>query len=145
MFCFTCKADSPKVLMKKKTGTMVTVQQHCKNCPVGFSWRSQPLMMGTYPPGNILLSFTILMAGASISKILLIFKHFGMHVYEARTFFYHQSKFIFPAILRHWESSVGIDIILKATKNLCGLEWKIQFHGTFCKVWGVLNDVFTIK
>ena len=69
MFCFTCKADYPKVSMKK-TGTMVTVQQHCKNCPISFSWRSQPLMMGTYPAGNMLLSFAILMAGASISKIL---------------------------------------------------------------------------
>ena len=52
-------------------------------------------MMGTYPAGNMLLSFAILMAGASISKILLVFKHFGMQAYEARTFFYHQSKFIF--------------------------------------------------
>ena len=86
IFCFTCKADSPKVSMKK-TGTMVTVQQHCKNCPNGFSWRSQPLMMGTYPAGNMLLSFAILMAGASISKILLVFKHFGMQAYEARTLY----------------------------------------------------------
>ena len=118
MFCFTCKADSPKVSMKK-TGTMVTVQQHCKNCPISFSWRSQPLMMGTYPAGNMLLSFAILMAGASISKILLVFKHFGMQAYEARTFFYHQSKFIFPAILHHWESyQLALISSLRATKNL---------------------------
>ena len=83
-------------------------------------------MMGTYPAGNMLLSFAILMAGASISKILLVFKHFGMQAYEARTFFYHQSKFIFPAILHHWESyqlaliSSGTHII--PPKTLCGLE-----------------------
>lgn len=87
----------------KKNGTMVTVQQHCKNCPTGFTWRSQPLIMGNYPAGNILLSFAILMAGASISKIFLIF----------------QSKLIFPAILHHWESyQLALISSLIANKNL---------------------------
>jgi hypothetical protein len=85
MFCLKCKADSPKVFMNN--GNMVTVQQHCRNCPSGFTWRSQPLIMRNYPAGNILLSFAILIAGASIKKILLVFKHFDMQVYEARTFF----------------------------------------------------------
>jgi hypothetical protein len=53
-------------------------------------------MMGSHPVGNMLLSFAMLMAGASISKALLVFKRFGMQAYEARAFFYHQSKFIFP-------------------------------------------------
>ena len=76
-------------------------------------------MMGTYPAGNMLLSFAILMAGASISKLLLVFKHFGMQAYEARTFFYHQSKFIFPAIFHHWESyQLALISSLRATKNL---------------------------
>ena len=48
MFCFMCKADSPKVSMKKN-GTMVTVKQHCKNCTTGYTWKSQPLVMQTYP------------------------------------------------------------------------------------------------
>ena len=118
MFCFICKADSHKVSMKK-IGTMVIIQQHCKNCPNGFTWRSQPLIMGTYPAGNMLLSFAILMEGASISKVLLVFKHFGMQAYEARTFFYHQSKFIFPAILHHWESyQLALISTLRANKNL---------------------------
>lgn len=118
MFCFICKADSPKVSMKK-SGTMVTVQQCCKKCSNGFTWRSQPLVIGTYPAGNILLSFAILMAGSSISKILLVFKHFGIQAYEARTFFYHQSNFIFPAILHHWESYRSALISsLRASKNL---------------------------
>ena len=71
----------------KKNGTMVTVQQHCKNCQSNFTWRSQPFVLGNYPAGNILLSFSVLMAGASISKLRLVFKHFGIQVYEARTFF----------------------------------------------------------
>ena len=76
-------------------------------------------MMGTHPAGNMLLSFAILMAGASISKILLVFKHFGMQAYEARTFFYHQGKYIFPAILHHWESyQLALMSSLRTTKNL---------------------------
>lgn len=103
LFCFKCKANSPQVSMKKN-GTLVTVQQYCSHCSSNFTWRSQPLVFGKYPAGNILLSFAILMAGASISKFLLVFKHFGLKVYEARTFFYHQNKFIFPAIQHYWGS-----------------------------------------
>ncbi|KAM7428204.1 hypothetical protein ABFA07_020777 [Porites harrisoni] len=66
-------------------------------------WRSQPLVLGWYQAGNILLSFAILMAGASVSKVLLVLKHLGICIYSARTYFVHQSKFLFPAILTHWE------------------------------------------
>ena len=52
----------------------------------------------------VLLSFAILMAGASVSKILLVCKHMGLAVYSPRTFFYHQSKFLFPTIFIHWEA-----------------------------------------
>ena len=41
MFCFICKADSPKVSMKKY-GTMVVVQQHCKNCPINWFQLEKP-------------------------------------------------------------------------------------------------------
>jgi hypothetical protein len=43
------------------------------------------------------------MAGASVSKILLVFKHMGMCATRSRTFFIHQSQLIIPAILHHWE------------------------------------------
>ena len=44
------------------------------------------------------------MAGAPISKVLLVVKHTGLGVYESRTFFYHQSRFLFPIILKYWET-----------------------------------------
>ena len=88
-----------------QNGTMVTVVQHCYACGTkSFKWRSQPYVFGRYPAGNLLLSFATLMAGASIGKIILVFKHMGLAVYTSRTFFYHQSKFICPTILTHWES-----------------------------------------
>ena len=106
MFCFRCKTAKPKVVMKQ-TGTMVTVLQYCSHCEGNpFTWRSQPYhpLFKRYPAGNVLLSFAVLMAGASISKLLLVFKHMGLSVYESRTFFYHQSRFLFPIILKYWET-----------------------------------------
>ena len=59
LFCFKCKENGPAVSMKQD-GTMATVMQTCANCGDNFVWRSQPLVLGKYPAGNILLSFAIL-------------------------------------------------------------------------------------
>ena len=89
----------------KASGTMVTIYQHCLKCGENaYHWRSQPLILGKHPAGNILLSFGVLLAGASISKVLLVFRHMGLSAYSARTFFVHQRKFMFPAILHYWET-----------------------------------------
>ena len=58
----------------KKRGTLVIVNQHCSKCgDYGYEWRSQPNTLGgKHVAGNVLLSFAILLAGASISKVLLI-------------------------------------------------------------------------
>ena len=103
LFCFKCKAQSPSVNVKVH-GTMVIVEQTCKSCK-GYTWRSQPLVLGKYPAGDILLSFATLMSGSSISKALLLFRHMGLKFNCARMFFYHQRKFMFPLILQYWEKS----------------------------------------
>lgn len=103
LFCFNCKWDGPTTSMKQD-GTMVTVTQSCANCNQKFVWRSQPLVLGKYPAGNILLSFAVLMAGASINRILLVFQHMGLCAYAARTFFRHQRSYVFPTVLHHWET-----------------------------------------
>lgn len=105
LFCFNCKADKPSVTIKRN-GTMATVYQSCKVCgPKNpFQWRSQPLVLGKHPAGNILMSFGILMSGVSISKVMLLCRHVGMSMISPRTFFYHQTKFHFPALLHYWES-----------------------------------------
>jgi len=69
LFCFNCKASDPSVSMDS-CGTMVTVNQQCQSCKRNFKWRSQPYILGRYPAGN-LLSFAVLMAGASIKQISL--------------------------------------------------------------------------
>lgn len=120
LFCFNCKTENPDVEMKT-SGTMVTVMQSCSKCRNEYVWKSQPLVLGKYPAGNILLSFAVLVAGASISKILLVFCHLGLCVYSSRTFFRHQKQFVFPTILHHWESYRTK--LLEKLKHLKDVVW----------------------
>ena len=121
LFCFKCKASKPVATMKQD-GTMVTVTQTCTQCRDQYIWKSQPPpVRGKYPIGNILLSFAVLMAGASINKVLLVFQHMGLQVYSARTFFRHQKSFLFPIVLHHWETYQA-DLISKI-KQLKDVAW----------------------
>lgn len=43
------------------------------------------------------------MAGASVSRVLLVLKHMGLAVFSLRTYFLHQRKFLFPVVLHYWE------------------------------------------
>ena len=101
---------------------MVIVKQHCQGCGGDpYTWKSQPMMFVRYPAGNVLLSFSVLMAGASISKILLVFRHMGLLSLSQRTFFYHQKNFLFSAVLRYWERYQA-DLIANI-KNLKNVVW----------------------
>ena len=82
MFCFCCQNENPSVRMWKN-GTLVTVIQKCSHSNKSFHWHSQPFILGRHPAGNVLLSFGTLVAGGSISKLLLIMKHMGLCVYRA--------------------------------------------------------------
>jgi solute carrier family 8 (sodium/calcium exchanger) len=44
------------------------------------------------------------MAGASISKILLVFRHMGLAVFSIQTYFRHQRHFVFPSIFYYWKT-----------------------------------------
>lgn len=108
MYCFNCKYEKPDIEVNKN-GTMVTVVQHCKSCKEAgktpFKWCSQPFVFGRYPAGNLLLSFAILVAGASVTKVLMVFSHMHLSVYTAHTFFMHQRRYIFPTVMTFWEST----------------------------------------
>jgi len=60
-------------------GTMVIVEPYFLSCRKDlFTWRAQPMIFnGRYPGGNVLLSFSVVMAGTSISKNLLVSNHMG--------------------------------------------------------------------
>ena len=76
---------------------------------------------GRYPAGNVPLSFSILMAGASISKILLVLKNFGLSVFTARTLFFNQKNFLLPAVLSYWERYQAA--LLQKIKDLKNVVW----------------------
>ena len=83
MFCFNCHHPSPGVTVKR-CGTMATVIQTCDLCGPNksFHWKSQPFILGRHPAGNVMLSFSILMAGVNITKVLLMFRHMKLPVYR---------------------------------------------------------------
>ncbi len=121
LFCFKCKNEKPGVNMYQ-TGTMITVEQQCSSCQgiKPFKWESQPRLLGR-AAGNILLSFSSLMAGASISKVLLVFRHFGLAVYSPRTYYRHQSGMIIPSILIYWESYQAS--LIHSLRNVQNAVW----------------------
>ena len=92
-FCPNCKADNPLIEVYQN-GTSVQVRSTCNNSECGrknYTWNSQPPMTGTQiAAGNFQLSFAILVAGISASKVLRVFKHTGVACISLRTFFYHQ-------------------------------------------------------
>ena len=61
------------------------------------------MVMGRYPSGNILTSFGILMSGINISQAMLMFRHINLAIISVRSYHGHQSTFLFPATLKHWE------------------------------------------
>ena len=78
----------------KQFGTMAYVTTTCHNerCKKPQNiWKSQPTMPGTMiPAGNFLLSFAILVAGGSASKVIKIFETMGLACISLSTFFRHQ-------------------------------------------------------
>ena len=92
-FCHWCKSTNPAI-ETYQTGTMVTMKTTCTNPKCTNKeqvWKSQPLMPGTrIPAANFLLSFGILMAGTSVTKVLRVFQHMGLAGIHLSAFFKHQ-------------------------------------------------------
>lgn len=82
---------------------MLTIVSECSNCVESYTWKSQPDLMGRFPAGNLLLSFATLCAGASINKVLLVFRHMGMLVYHEPAYYYHQRHLLVPSIVAFWK------------------------------------------
>ena len=101
--CHICFSANP-ALSVTQTGTMMTIQSSCSRCSDTFIWQSQPYLLGKFPAGNLLLSFAILCAGASVNKVLLVFRHMGMLIYSEPTYYYHQRHLLIPAIVSFWRS-----------------------------------------
>jgi len=100
-YCHLCFFNKPKVAVTQ-TGTMLTIVSECSKCGETFTWKSQPDLLGKFPAGNLLLSFAVLCAGASIRKVLLVFRHMGLLVYHEPTYYYHQRHLLIPSVVSFW-------------------------------------------
>ena len=63
-----------------------------------------PTMQPASQARNILLSAAILFSGATLGKILQMFAHMWVASISNRTFYYHQSQYLQPAVLSVWET-----------------------------------------
>ena len=121
--CPACKFDNPSV----KTcvyGTMIEVTTQCFNphCPTPQNtWRSQPTMTGTKMPAmNFLLCFSILVSGASPSKVFQVFRNMGLYCISLKTYFKHQAVSMILLI------DIDIYIYMLIT------GWEVEY--TLCRV-----------
>ena len=99
--CHICFSSKPKVNIQQ-IGTMLKIVTTCHSCKGVFTWTSQPYLLGRFPAANLLLSFAILTAGASINKVLLVLRHMGVLVYHFPTYYYHQRQLLIPSIVSFW-------------------------------------------
>lgn len=104
--CPACKSEKPFVEISA-LGSMVEVTTRCHNpdCPSPRNtWQSQPQMTGTrMPAGNFLLCFSVLLSGASPSKVLQVFKNMGLSCITLKTYFKHQAIKLFPTLYLYWK------------------------------------------
>ena len=151
--CFSCFASSPDISVTQ-TGTMISVTAKCHNCQETRIWKSQPNLLG-FPAGNILLSFGILCAGASVTKVLRVLKHIGILVYQKPTFYYHQRNLLIPSILGYWKSYQknllarlkGSEVVLAGDgrHDSMGHSAKFGTYTIFCCTIGLILHIVIVQ
>ena len=90
--CHECKCENTLTEVNAH-GTMAEVTTICVNpeCGKRTRWFSQPNFPGTkIAAGNLLLSFGILVAGTSATKVFRVLQHMGMKCVSLTTFFKYQ-------------------------------------------------------
>ena len=90
--CRECKCANALVEVNAH-GTVAEVITICVNpgCGKRTTWFSQPNFPGTkIAAGNLLLSFGILVAGTSATKVFRVLRHMGMTCVSLTTFFKYQ-------------------------------------------------------
>lgn len=153
-FCHLCRSLNPTVTTSQ-AGTMITVQTKCKECHQISSWSSQPMLLGKFPAGNILLSFAILCAGASVKKVLLVLKHINILVYNESTYYYHQKHLLIPTVVTFWrkfqrnvlDQLNGKEVILAgdARHDSMGHSAKYGTYTIFCCTIGLIINIVLIQ
>ena len=100
--CPCCGGLDVASTFHKVLGTLLIIHLTCENCGQVTPWKSQPFL-GVRPAGNILLSASILFAGASATKTLRVLSHMGVATFSTRSFFHHQKDILCPAVKQVWQ------------------------------------------
>ena len=120
-----------------------------------YVWKSQPYLLGLFAAGNLLLSFAILTAGGSFTKVLNIFKNMGILAYRKGTFYNHQRYLLIPSITGFWrkyqnkilESLQGKKVILAGDgrHDSMGHSAKYCTYAFFCCTVGLLIHIELVQ
>ena len=88
-------------------------------------WTSQPRIRDT-PAGNVLLLAGILFSGATQGKVLRMLSHLKVACFTDRTFYYHQKRYLQPAVVSVWETKQSV---LLAQYKAAGTPFTIGGNG----------------
>ena len=152
--CHRCFSSKPDVSVTRSR-TMLTLESKCKLCNETITWKSQSHLLGKFPAGNILLSFGILSAGASTTKVLRVFKHMGLLGYNEVTYYYHQRHLLIPSIILYWrsyqktilDSRNGKEVILAGDgrHDSMGHSAKYGTYTVFCCTIGLIIHIVLVQ
>ncbi|KAI4832283.1 hypothetical protein KUCAC02_015256 [Chaenocephalus aceratus] len=81
-------------------GSLLVITLSCASCFKKVTWNSQPYIGST--PAGILLSASILLAGATAGKVLRVMKTMALATISSRTYFRHQRSVLLPVVQRVW-------------------------------------------
>ena len=97
-------------------GTFLSVKELCTSCGHLHTWNSQPCIgKGVLPAGNLLLSASILYAGASPTQVLGVLEFLSVSIITQRAFARYQSHYLMPLKISVW---LGVDMIM---------DWLVRF------------------
>lgn len=133
----------------------MTIESKCQFCKNEHVWQSQPYLLGKFPAGNLLLSFAILTAGASINKVLLVFRHMGILAYHHPAYYYHQRHLLIPTIVSFWrtyqakivQSLNGKEVVLAGDgrHDSMGHSAKYGTYSIFCCTVGLIIHIVLVQ
>ncbi|KAK3730066.1 hypothetical protein QZH41_009897, partial [Actinostola sp. cb2023] len=153
-FCHYCFWPKPCVNINQ-SGTSISIKATCEKCKQTFSWDSQPMLLGRFPAGNLLLSFAAICAGASIKKLLLVFQHMNVLVYHEASYYYHQRHLLIPTIVTFWReykekiihSLSGKEVVLAGDgrHDSMGHSAKFCTYSILCCTIGLIIDIVLVQ
>lgn len=101
--CLSCKGPIT-ASVEKVVGTLLRVAYRCHNCGATGHWDSQTFIGGKVYC-DVMLSASILFAGATPTKVLRVLCNLNWPTIGIRTFMRHQRHLLQPTIRQVWNTT----------------------------------------